>query len=231
SIDPSSSVNSLKDAIKEELSPELSDVDAYQLDLWKVDIPYEARASIAEDTLKEEDVMKPFKKVIFYFPDQGTEKHIHVIVRRPEGASQKRPGDIDLNDFANKIVKRLREENEEKALSYQASAVSSALMQNALQHLKLLVHPAFNLPNSNSLRASRIYSSCGSPSSVRLQIEAALGDYLDHPFEYDDTKRMRVLTYMLRDALPSHEREPLNVLAQTGTIGLNWTDSPSCMFS
>ncbi|KAJ3332817.1 hypothetical protein HDU93_008920, partial [Gonapodya sp. JEL0774] len=84
SIDPSSSVNSLKDAIMEELSPSLSDVDAYQLDLWKVDIPYEARASISEDTLKEEDVMKPFKKVNFYFPDQGTEEHIRLVVRRPQ---------------------------------------------------------------------------------------------------------------------------------------------------
>ncbi|KAJ3315537.1 hypothetical protein HDU93_004629, partial [Gonapodya sp. JEL0774] len=142
SIAPSALVDSLKEAIHAKLPHVLSGVDASTLTLWKVDIPYEARVSIAEDTLKEEDVMGPLDEISEYFQLPPPKKHIHVVVRRPQDAPQKRPGtDIDPDDFANKLVKRLREDNEERASSYAASKVSSALMQNALQHLKLLVHP------------------------------------------------------------------------------------------
>ncbi|KXS08883.1 hypothetical protein M427DRAFT_39856 [Gonapodya prolifera JEL478] len=141
SVAPSSSVDSLKEAIKAKLSHSLSGVDASTLELCKVDVPYAARASIKEDTLKEEDVMEPLKKVSFYFPDQGSEEHIRVVVRRPQGAPQKRPVDIDLDDFANELVKRLREDNEEKAASFPASEVSSAVMTKAMQHLKLMELP------------------------------------------------------------------------------------------
>ncbi|KXS16949.1 hypothetical protein M427DRAFT_30779 [Gonapodya prolifera JEL478] len=139
-IDPSSSVNTLKKAIKKELAHSLSGVDAYTLALWKVNIPYAARASITEDTLKEEDVMGPLKKVSFYFPDQGSEEHIRVVVRRPQ-------------------VKRLREDNEEKAASFPASEVSSAVMTKAMQHLKLMELP--------KIRARLLQgSSSRSPTSV-----------------------------------------------------------------
>ncbi|KXS10961.1 hypothetical protein M427DRAFT_36429 [Gonapodya prolifera JEL478] len=84
SIDPSSSVNTLKKVIKAELTPKLSEIAANDLKLWKVDVPYAARASITEDTLKEEGVMEPLKKISFYFPDQGSEEHIRVVVRRPQ---------------------------------------------------------------------------------------------------------------------------------------------------
>ncbi|KAJ3329765.1 hypothetical protein HDU93_000787, partial [Gonapodya sp. JEL0774] len=67
SIAPSLSVDSLKTAIKEELTPKLSDIAANNLELWKVDVPYAARASITEDTLKEEDVMGPLDETSEYF--------------------------------------------------------------------------------------------------------------------------------------------------------------------
>ncbi|KXS16981.1 hypothetical protein M427DRAFT_30801 [Gonapodya prolifera JEL478] len=81
-IDPSSSVNNLKKAIKKELAHSLSGVDAFTLALWKVNIPYAARASITEDTLKEEDVMGPLDEISEYFQLPPPKKHIHVIMDR-----------------------------------------------------------------------------------------------------------------------------------------------------
>ncbi|KAJ3334061.1 hypothetical protein HDU93_008223 [Gonapodya sp. JEL0774] len=84
-ITPTASVNSLKEAIKAKMSRTLSDVDAYQLDLWKVNISYAARASITEDSLKEADVMGALDEISEYFQEPPAKKHIHVVVRRPQG--------------------------------------------------------------------------------------------------------------------------------------------------
>lgn len=81
----SASVDSLKEAIKAKLSPELSDIAASKLDLWKVNVPFFARATIRDNALNEEDAMQPLKKVKFYFSGLLEEEHIHVVVRRPQG--------------------------------------------------------------------------------------------------------------------------------------------------
>ncbi|KXS11509.1 hypothetical protein M427DRAFT_60538, partial [Gonapodya prolifera JEL478] len=84
STQPSESVYALKDAIKAELSPELDDIPASRLRLWKVIVPYSARAFIKEETLKEEDEMEPVKEISHYFPQTPLpKKHIHVVVCRP----------------------------------------------------------------------------------------------------------------------------------------------------
>ncbi|KAJ3301002.1 hypothetical protein HDU93_006981, partial [Gonapodya sp. JEL0774] len=122
---------------------ELSDIAAKDLELWKVDVPYTARASITEESLKEEDVMGPLDLISEYFQSPLSPKHIHVVVRRPPGVSRKRVG-IDLDDLVDRVVKRLREENEEKAASFPASEVSYAIITKAMWHLKLMelpVHP------------------------------------------------------------------------------------------
>ncbi|KAJ3309615.1 hypothetical protein HDU93_005500, partial [Gonapodya sp. JEL0774] len=84
SIDPSSSVYSLKKTIRAELSRKLSEIAAMNLELWKVDIPYEARASITDDSLKEADVMGALDKISEYFQEPTAKEHIHVVVRRPQ---------------------------------------------------------------------------------------------------------------------------------------------------
>ncbi|KXS13829.1 hypothetical protein M427DRAFT_58081 [Gonapodya prolifera JEL478] len=83
SATPPPIVNDLKNRIKTELSQMLSGIDAAQLDVWQVNVPYAARATIREDAFKEEDAMEPLKKVKFYVLTPPEEERIHIVVRRP----------------------------------------------------------------------------------------------------------------------------------------------------
>ncbi|KXS14994.1 hypothetical protein M427DRAFT_32712 [Gonapodya prolifera JEL478] len=82
SIVPSSSVDSLKEAIKAKLTPKLSEIAASDLELWKANIAYAARASIREESLRKEDVMEPLDEISEYFRLPPPKKHIHVIMDR-----------------------------------------------------------------------------------------------------------------------------------------------------
>ncbi|KXS14987.1 hypothetical protein M427DRAFT_57132, partial [Gonapodya prolifera JEL478] len=114
SVAPSSSVDSLKEAIKAKLTPKLSEIAANDLELWKVDVPYAARASITEDTLKEADAMGPLDEISEYFQLPPPKKHIHVVVRRPrESQRPTLPSDSSGIALAQRI-EELQHKLEEK---------------------------------------------------------------------------------------------------------------------
>ncbi|KAJ3344035.1 hypothetical protein HDU93_003198 [Gonapodya sp. JEL0774] len=149
SVAPSASVDSLRKAIKAELSVLLSSVDASTLNLWKVNVPYTGRASIKEKTLKKEDLMEPFKRVGFYFSNVLTEEHIHVVVRRPQARDSPVIGTETIKSLmgavkevmentATEIVEHARKRLKTKDLKEQkASEISNSTFQKIAIDMQL----------------------------------------------------------------------------------------------
>ncbi|KAJ3342000.1 hypothetical protein HDU93_003522 [Gonapodya sp. JEL0774] len=112
SVTPSASINSLQTAIKEVRPRALSDVDAADLDLWKVNVPSSEITTLREEAFKDEDVMDPLKRVAFYFPRPPEEEYIHVVVRRPAAsANPSFSSEIELlRDEVRKLPEKLKEQ-------------------------------------------------------------------------------------------------------------------------
>ncbi|KAJ3328398.1 hypothetical protein HDU93_001486 [Gonapodya sp. JEL0774] len=81
----SASVNTLKKAVKDTRPHAFSDVDAEDLDLWKVNVPYTERGTLREEAFREEDVMEPLEEISYYFQPPVPKKYIHFVVRRRAG--------------------------------------------------------------------------------------------------------------------------------------------------
>ncbi|KAJ3318432.1 hypothetical protein HDU93_003889, partial [Gonapodya sp. JEL0774] len=77
-------VDDLKEAIKAKQAQALSGIDAANLDLWQVNVPYTERATIREEAFKEEDAMGPLEEISTYFELPLPKEHIHVVARRPQ---------------------------------------------------------------------------------------------------------------------------------------------------
>src|SRR4051812_15110499 len=100
-IDKESDVDHLRDEIKKKNPDTFNIIDAKDIILWKVDIPYDEDA-VKQLVLKETDVIKnmsPVSKISHYFGNESTEEHIHVVVERPPGKS--------IHPFTNSLLIRL----------------------------------------------------------------------------------------------------------------------------
>src|SRR4051794_38190350 len=74
-------VGDLKELIKEERPNFFCNVDAVDLDLWKVNIPCDNADALARLILNDNEILKPPWDITDYFPKQPAKKHIHVIVK------------------------------------------------------------------------------------------------------------------------------------------------------
>ena len=82
-------VSILKDLIKEKNASTLKDVDALDLDVWKVDLPVSHFPNSFEETiLPNNDVLSPLQELseVFLAPDR---QRVHVVIKLP---SVNKPG-------------------------------------------------------------------------------------------------------------------------------------------
>ncbi|KXS14834.1 hypothetical protein M427DRAFT_335021 [Gonapodya prolifera JEL478] len=85
SIALTSSVNSLKKAIIEELNVVLSGIDVLNLELWRADVECTAKDSITAESLKDADLMEPLiKHRALFLPPSRRNSHS---CRRPSKES------------------------------------------------------------------------------------------------------------------------------------------------
>ncbi|KAF9943784.1 hypothetical protein BGZ72_003406, partial [Mortierella alpina] len=85
-IDSAKTVDGLKDAIKTKKTNAFSDVDADQLTLWRVSIPYNAANKHQPVLLSAIDFpteLDPTDDISDVFSQQPPRKTIHIVVQRP----------------------------------------------------------------------------------------------------------------------------------------------------
>ena len=71
----------LKELIKEKKKHLFDQVDASDLDLWRVSVPWVDEEGLREFQLKDGEALSPFSDVGEVFPEQPPKKHIHIIVK------------------------------------------------------------------------------------------------------------------------------------------------------
>ncbi|GBC01193.1 hypothetical protein RclHR1_00410020 [Rhizophagus clarus] len=97
-IELNESISKLKDKIKDKKQNTFYDVDADQLDLWKVEISaieqnekmIMLRGNEIDVTKLEGESLNSSKMITRYFPGQPLYEHIHIIVKRPSGPLARR---------------------------------------------------------------------------------------------------------------------------------------------
>jgi hypothetical protein len=85
-IAPDSSVDQLKDKIKEKKANEFSDVDADMLNLWRVSIPVvraDRQRPIVLNDLESSVELDPTDDVSDVFKEEPSKKTIHIIIQFP----------------------------------------------------------------------------------------------------------------------------------------------------
>ncbi|KAG0313251.1 hypothetical protein BGZ99_009011, partial [Dissophora globulifera] len=85
-IDPTKTVDHLKDAIKIKKTPRFDDVAAYELTLWRVSIPLlplKERKPIILTEVKSTTELDPTDDVSDEFKETPPKKTVHIIVQRP----------------------------------------------------------------------------------------------------------------------------------------------------
>lgn len=82
-IEKDETVGSLKEAIMRK-NPDLGHIAARSLHLWKDSIPHQELAQKVNALgLAEESILSPLDKLSKVFSEEPTDRHIHIIVRRP----------------------------------------------------------------------------------------------------------------------------------------------------
>ncbi|KAI8356292.1 hypothetical protein B0O80DRAFT_23919 [Mortierella sp. GBAus27b] len=86
-VDPTKTVDHLKDAIKAKQSPDFNDIVAKSLTLWRVCIAItddgDDEVPILLDSLDERKKLGPATRLSKVFPEEPPEETIHIIVQRP----------------------------------------------------------------------------------------------------------------------------------------------------
>ena len=77
-------VDELKEAIVAKNPHRFHGIDAYSLDLWKVEIESRNKEKLLNVQLHDEDALDPTRKISKAFPEEPLEEHIHIIIRAPE---------------------------------------------------------------------------------------------------------------------------------------------------
>lgn len=74
-----------KRAIREEIPNQLRDIDANELELFKVEVPITNDKVPPNPKLSDENILHPANDIGEEFPMEPPGKHIHVFVKRPSG--------------------------------------------------------------------------------------------------------------------------------------------------
>ena len=77
-------VGQLKDAIIAKYPHRFHGIDAYLLDLWKVEIPDDDDAMKQNFDFKASDIMRPSWEIGDYFEGFPPKRRIHILIRAPE---------------------------------------------------------------------------------------------------------------------------------------------------
>ncbi|KAF8928766.1 hypothetical protein BGZ47_001448 [Haplosporangium gracile] len=124
-VNPTATVDDLKDAITSKKPNAFEHIDANDLVLWRVSIPDDDDLSVPLDSVSEKKKLKATTKLSKVFDAELPEDTIHIVVERPQAAST--PHTLDLHPEVAALRKQLSE-MEQLNVDLRSTSISMAIM-------------------------------------------------------------------------------------------------------
>ncbi|KAI5994697.1 hypothetical protein EDD15DRAFT_2165643 [Pisolithus albus] len=200
------SVSTLKDLIKETLSPKLNHVVAAELTIWKVSVPLDNIPP--ELTVNNVQPLEPLTKISSVFSEALVDGHIHVLVQAPPVVPQKRglpiseglyerakrskivitpPSIVGIPDFYQSLQKDPSEKILDDCPEPDSDVAPAALLYEGFGHFLDIMDGRPDVPGLADIDTMKLFSEVDE-----------FARKMNEDYAYEDLQREAVLPYLNR---------------------------------